>query len=157
MALGPYPSEQVHDPQFEQLVGHICTHPGMYVTPATFGSVCAYLGGFDAARSGGPLMGLQQWLVVRANTGNNRHWSGLARQELVADPGDAELPDEDRSIRALGRLLAEFFEYRRASGITKVFHEYARWLLRRSWYTGPLRRASAPDAEPGSAANGGGT
>ena len=54
MDTGLSPSEKVHDPQFEQLVGSLCTHPGMYVSPATFGSVCAYLDGFDAARSSGP-------------------------------------------------------------------------------------------------------
>src|SRR4051812_25528999 len=155
MALGPFRSEQVCDPEFERLVESLCVRPQIYATPATYGTVCAYLCGFDAARSGGPLMGLQQWLVVRANTGNNLHWSGLARQQLATDPGDAELPDEERAIRALGRLLAEFFEYRRGSGLTKVFHDYARWLLRRSWYTGPLRRGSAQDAEPGAAADGG--
>jgi hypothetical protein len=140
MTLDPFPSELVYDPEFERLVGAICLRPGMHVSPPTYGAVCAYLTGFNAARSGGPLVGLQQWLVVRANTGNNLHWSGLARQQLASDPADAELPDEERAIRALGRLLAEFLEYRRANGVTKVFHEYARWLLRRSWYTGPLRR-----------------
>jgi hypothetical protein len=140
MALGPFPNEQVHDPQFEQLVGHICARPQMYVHPKTFDSVCAYLSGFDSARNGGPLMGLHPWLVVRAGDGNNLHWPRLARRLLTADPGDADLSEEEREIRALGRLLAEFFEYRRANGITKVFHDYAKWLLRRSWYTGPLRQ-----------------
>lgn len=155
MPTEPFPSELVYDPQFEQLVGQLCLYPGMYVSPATFGAVCAYLDGFNAARSGGPLVGLQQWLVVRANTGNSLHWSGLA-QDLAADhPADAELKDEERAIRALGRLLAAFFDYRRENGVTKVFHEYARWLLRRSWYTGPIRRGSAPDAEAGAAPEGG--
>jgi hypothetical protein len=142
MALGPFRSEQVYDPQFEELVGSICVRPGMYVHPVSFGAVCAYLDGFDAARSGGPLMGLQPWLVVRANGGNNLHWTGLAQRQLPALPGDGELTAEERSIRALGRLLGEFFEYRRANGLTKVFRDYARWLLRRSWYTGPLRESS---------------
>jgi hypothetical protein len=69
--LGPLPSEQVHDPQFEWLVDNICARPQMYVTPATFGAVCAYLSGFDAARNGGPLVGLHPWLVVRAGDGNS--------------------------------------------------------------------------------------
>lgn len=146
MALGPFPSEQVYDPQFEDLVATICRHPAMYVSPATFAGVCAYLCGFDAARSGGPLMGLHQWLVVRANDGNNLAWPGLAHRLLSADVIDADLPEDEWEIRALGRLLAEFFEFRRANGITKVFHDYARWLLRRSWYTGPLRRAGADNA-----------
>jgi len=149
MALGPFPSEQVHDPQFEQLVANLCLRPQMYVGSTSFVAVCAYLDGFNHARSGGPLIGLQQWLVVRLNTGNNLHWAGVARQQLPHDPADAQLSEEERAVRSLGRLLAEFFEYRRANGVTKVFHEYARWLLRWSWYTGPLRRASAPDTESG--------
>ena len=140
MALGPFPSEQVHDSQFEELVTAICRQPAMFVAPATFGGVCAYLCGFDAARSGGPLMGLHQWLVVRANEGNNLAWPGLAHRMLPVDVIAADLTEDEREIRALGRLLAAFFEFRRTNGITKVFHDYARWLLRRSWYTGPLRR-----------------
>ena len=139
MAADPFPSEQVHAPDFERLVAHICAHPSMYVTPPTFGSVCAYLGGFDAARSGGPLVGLHPWLVVRAGDGNNLNWAGLARRQLPAGPDQAGLSDEERAVRALGRLLGEFFEYRRANGVTKVFRDYARWLLARRWYTGPLR------------------
>ena len=114
----------------------------MIVNPPTYGTVCAFLCGFDRARSGGALIGLQQWLVVRTNDGNNRHWQGLAEQQLVADDTDADQSDEIQAIRALGRLLAEFFEFRRKNGITKIFHEYGKWLLRRSWYDGPLRRES---------------
>jgi hypothetical protein len=86
MAMEPFASEQFHDSQFEQMVAHLCTQLAMYVTPATFVAVCAYLSGLDAARSGGPLMGLHKWLVVLANTGNNLHCPGLAWQQLPADP-----------------------------------------------------------------------
>jgi hypothetical protein len=154
MVLEPFPSEVEHDPHFEQLVERLCLRPGMYVNPTSFGSVCTYLDGLNAARSGGPLMGLQQWLVVRSKGGNNLHWSGLALRELAGDTANAELRDEERSIRALGRLLAEFFAYRQANGLTKIFHEYARWLLRQSWYTGPLRRRTAEESETGDAADG---
>lgn len=136
MSSGPYPTEQMHDPQFEQLVVDICNRPGMFVMPIGYGAVCAYLDGFDAARSHGPLVGLREWLVVRFNEGNNVHWSGLARWLL---PGGRESSD-DQAIRELGGLLSEFFAYRRTQGLTKIFHEYARWLQRRSWYDGPLRR-----------------
>ena len=147
--MEPYPYELVHASDFEQLVGDICLRPGMMVYPVTFDTVCTYFDGFNAARNGGPLMGLQQWLIVRANGGNNLVWSALARQQLSPDPANVELSDEEQAIRALGRLLAEFFEYRRSNGITKVFHEYAKWLLRRSWYTGPLRRQKDEGTEPG--------
>ena len=146
MASEPFPCEQIHDPEFEQLVGRICLHPTMYVTPATFAAVCGYLSGFNAARSGGPLVGLKQWLVVRRNGGNNLSWSGLAWEQLaISEKGQAA---DEQVICALGQLLKEFFEYRRTKGITKVFHEYARWLLRKSWYTGPLRRGSETSDEP---------
>ena len=139
-----------HDLEFEKMVEILCTHPGMFLCPASYGAVCAYLERFDAARNGGPLVGLHQWLVVRSNGGDNRVWQALV-QELVGrkfinavlsdeELPDKELPGEELFLREVGKLFAEFFEYRRVNGITKVFHEYARWLLRRSWYKGPLRR-----------------
>jgi hypothetical protein len=142
MASESFPVEQIHDPHFEQLVGCLCQRTGMYVDPASYGAVCAYLDGFNYARNGGPLIGLERWLVVRANGGNNLHWSALARSLL---PSGKDSVDE-QAIRELGGLLSEFFEYRRTQGITKVFHEYARWLLRRSWYNGPLRRKPGGDS-----------
>jgi hypothetical protein len=68
MTLEPFQNEQVHDPEIECLVESLCARPSMYATTVTYGAVCAYLCGFDAARSGGPLVGLHQWLVVRHRT-----------------------------------------------------------------------------------------
>jgi hypothetical protein len=123
MTLSPFPSEQIQDREFEALVSGICRRPGMYVAPTIYGAVCAYLDGFSTARSGGRLLGLHQWLVVRANSGNNLDWWALARQQLPVHPDDEKLPDEERAIRVLGRLLEEFFDFRRSNGITKVFHQ----------------------------------
>ncbi len=145
MATEPFPTERIHDPQFEELVAGICARPSMYVSPATFGAVCAYIQGFDAARSGGPLTGLQQWLVVRANDGNNLAWPALAERLLPVQLAERELSGEEPRISALGCLLSEFFEYRRDNGLTKLFHDYAKWLLRKSWYTGPLRQGASQD------------
>ncbi|HVK13322.1 MAG TPA: hypothetical protein VM597_31500 [Gemmataceae bacterium] len=137
MALGPFAGEQVYDPQFEALVVDLCKRPGMFVNPVSVGAVCAYLDGFNAARSDGPLMGLQPWLVLRAGDGNNLHWSGLALRLLRPDA--VQPADGEDVIRDLGGLIGQFLEYRRANGLAKVFRDYARWLTRRSWYTGPLR------------------
>lgn len=138
----PAPTEYFPDSRFEQVATGLCHRPAMYLGAATFDAVCAYLQGFDSARDGGPLIGLHPWLVVRRNGGNNIGWPRLARESLQSDPADEKLPEEEQQIRALGRLLAEFFEYRRDNGLSKIFHNYARWLLRRSWYTGPLRQKS---------------
>jgi hypothetical protein len=104
-----------------------------------FESVCAYLNGYNAACNGGPLIGFQQWLIVRANGGNNIFWTKLAEMEIGTGLEREQAPSSEQMIEALGQLLAKFFEYRRTNGITKIFHEYAKWLLRKSWYTGPLR------------------
>ena len=128
--------DQIHAPEFEQLVVNLCKRPGMYVGVPSYVAVCAYLDGFDAGRDHGPLMGLHQWLVVRYGNGDNLHWPGLIRHLF---PGGVDSSDEE-AIRDLGQVLGEFFECRRSQGVTKVFHEYAKWLLRRSWYQGPLRR-----------------
>jgi hypothetical protein len=143
--MGPAPSEQIQDPRFEESVYHICLRPTMHVGVASYDCVCAFIDGFNAARSGGPLIGLREWLVVRTNSGNNQRWPWVARMHLKADAADLELPEGERSIRALGRLLAEFFEFRRRNGLTKIFYDYGRWLLRRSWYTGPLRKTADKD------------
>jgi hypothetical protein len=139
MAFGPFASEQVYDPQFEELVEKIARHPDCFVIPANFSTVCAFIDGFDMARSSGPLMGLKPWLVMRVGDGNNLHWTGLAKRicsTMLLGDGS---PDEESSIRELGKLLSEFLEYRRSNGLAKIFRDYSRWLLRRSWYTGPLR------------------
>jgi hypothetical protein len=78
----PFPAERLRDAEFEEVVRRLCARPGMYVVPPTFGSVCAYLSGFNAARGEGPLVGFREWLIVRSNGGNNLTWDGLALRAL---------------------------------------------------------------------------
>ena len=79
----PYPSELVPDLDFAKMVAHLCAGPAMYVGRADFSAVVAYLEGFSAARGGGPLLGFREWLVVKANAGENIHWAGLVK--LLSD------------------------------------------------------------------------
>ena len=146
MALGPFRSEQVYDPQFEELVEHICQRPSMYVHPATFGGVCAYLEGFNAARDGGPLLGLREWLILRINGWNNMSWSRLAGQLLTGDHVVAACSNDEDLIGGLGRLLKEYLEYRTTVGLCKLFFDYGHWLRNQDWYSGPLRAELADDA-----------
>jgi hypothetical protein len=138
----PYAHECHSDWQFEQLLSRFCQTPGMYITPVNYDTMCAYLQGFDAARNGGPLLGFAQWLIVRANSGNNLHWRGLAKLQLVVELKDKNLPQGEQEVQALGRLLQIFFEERKQLGITKIYYEFGKWLLRKSWYDGPLRKRS---------------
>jgi hypothetical protein len=128
--------------EFQDLVRSVCKRPGMYVPSPYFSSVCAYICGFDQARDGGPLAGFHEWLVVRADGGDNLHWVGLV--ELILQPGaDRTGPltaeQEASCLKGMADLFEEFFGFRQEHGITKIHHHYARWLLRKRWYTGSLR------------------
>lgn len=117
---------------FEQLVQNVTSRPSMWVASPTFDTVCAFFEGYDHARSGGPLVGLHQWLVVQVKTGDNLTWPGLVRIRLKL-PFHGAAPNDEDAIRALGMLLSEFIEYRRTFGLTKIFYDYGKWLLRQSW------------------------
>lgn len=136
----PFPQELVNDREFAKLVDNMCLRPQMYVSPATLSTVCAFLDGYNQARSGGLLAGLREWLVVRHEGWNNLSWAGIVSRRLGSSK--VALDDKDgqkKLIQELGRLLGEFFEYRRTVGLTKLYHDYGEWLLRQEWYYGPLR------------------
>ena len=77
---------------------------------------------------------------MRANGGLSQHWAGLIGQVVRPNKDEETLTEEERKIRQLGRIMSEYFEYRKSNGITKVYHEFAKWLLRKKWYEGPLRQ-----------------
>ena len=112
----------------------------MYVVPPTFGGVCAFIDGFDSARDNGPLHGLKEWLVLRANSGNNLHWSGLAEKLLGVRAEELSPKQHADAILRMGLLLEEFFKYREQNGVAVIYQDYGRWLLKRKWYDGPLRK-----------------
>jgi hypothetical protein len=133
----PFQSECVST-QLEGLVSALCKRPGMYVSEADLGQVCAFIQGFDTAQAGGPLRGLHQWLVLKINEGNNVHWVGNLQWLVRQKVGDSV--SQETSISAAGDILGEFFIYRRENGLTKIFNDYAKWLLRRKSCQGPLRK-----------------
>jgi hypothetical protein len=137
----PYPAERLPDAGFAQMVAYLCARPGMYVGATDFSAVVAYIDGFNAARGGGPLLGFREWLVMRANTGNNLHWAGLVKLVISSAPESSSAhKQQEYWIQAAGKLIAEYLRYRDDNGITKVFYDYGRWLLRKRWYRGPLRK-----------------
>ncbi len=144
MSLGPFVSEVIHDPQFDQLVEHVTRRPAMYVNPPTLAGVMAYIAGYDHGRGGSPLLGLREWLVVRARGWNNFHWTGLVCREIAgtANVSSGQQNDPELLI-ALGHILQEYLAYRAANGLSKVFWDYAEWLRGQDWYSGPLAPPAA--------------
>lgn len=106
----------------------------MYFRGDSLEAAIAYISGYDAARDFGPLQGLREWLVVRGAIGDNQAWGGVA----IPSSPLADTP------AAVGELLCEFFRYRREVGVTKIHMDYARWLLRKRSYEGPLRTSKRP-------------
>lgn len=137
----PYPSELIPDREFAEFVARLSRHPQMYVSPATFETVCAFLDGYNHAGVGGPLTGFREWLVIRADGCNNLTWPGIVKRLLgVTDAGENRDRDwHHERIKDLGSLFEVFFTYRRSVGVTKLYHDYGEWLLRQEWYQGPLR------------------
>jgi hypothetical protein len=129
----------MRDPAFEEMVQSICARPGVWVIPPSFATVCAYIDGFNSARGGGPLLGFREWLVLKLDDGNNLHWIGLA-DRLISGDEHSEGGGQEQRILALGRLIGDYLRERDKDGITKVYYDYGRWLLRRRWYNGPLRK-----------------
>lgn len=129
----------------EDIAADVCRRPGMFLGCESFAAVCAYFHGFDFARSNGPLIGFHPWMVLRLGSGNNVRWEVLVLVEAIGSMPGRDIsdlsPDENRQcIQKLGELLAEFFEDRRRRSVTGILHDYAKWLLRKKWYDGPLRR-----------------
>lgn len=149
MALHPLPSELIRDPEFDSLVEHIGRHPAMVVNPPTLAGVIGFIDGYNRGRGGSPLLGLREWLVLRARGWNNLHLSGLACREIAGDRNAAFTRSDDSELMAaLCRLVSEFLAYREANGLSKLFWEYAEWLRRQDWYSGPLPGMPEHEAEP---------
>ncbi|MBX7228635.1 MAG: hypothetical protein K1X48_03385 [Burkholderiaceae bacterium] len=127
--------------EFKDLVQKLCKQPGMWVSEPYFMSVCAYLRGYDDAREGGPLAGFREWLIVKVNEGNNLGWERLVQNIIFRDElsqASLKAQGEEESLLKLASLLDEYLVFRSVTGLTKVYYDYAQWLLKKQWYSGPL-------------------
>ena len=73
---------------------------------ATLAHAIAFVAGFDAATGYSLLRGFQEWLVLRAGSGHEVHWMGLARQAALDRPSSDEVGNRaDNSLEAIDRLF----------------------------------------------------
>jgi hypothetical protein len=118
----------------------ICTRTGMFVNPPTYDMVTAYISGYDHAMNGGYLQGFREWLIVRADGGNNLVWPAIVPYIVFPNADDpiAELhASEANEAHAIEMLESLFNEYRSAiqeNGLRGIFHAYEKWLVAQSWY-----------------------
>ncbi len=130
------PQENVNDHAFRGLVAAMCARPGMYVNPPNADIVLAYIDGYDTGRDGGPL---REWLIVKFNFGYNTSWNSVMLEVVDSVEIPLEGDEEHTRLKKLGMLFEEFFKYREANGVTKISYDYAKWLRRTGWYSGPLK------------------
>lgn len=122
------------------IVHEVCTRTGMYVAPATFRMVVAYLNGYNDAIHGGLLQGFREWLIVRANGGNNSLWHAIIPHIILPDADDPNAAIDEseannaRAIQMLETLFNEFSADLEQDGLRGVFHAYEKWLSTQSWY-----------------------
>jgi hypothetical protein len=127
--------------EYRKLFADIQSRPGMWGLDGSFGQFCAFVTGADAGNDWQLLTGFREWLVVRADAGNNLTWPALILR--LAFPGveigqRERLTDPDGNTQAvdtLFALLAEFLDLRTPQGGTvAMFDEYLAWLKSQSWY-----------------------
>jgi hypothetical protein len=115
--------------------------PGMFGCMG-FDSVASYIEGYDAALSGGLLVGFREWLVVKVDQGNNLSWTALVRLPLevsgVLGPPDGQRRTDAQEREAVEFLFVTLENYLAVRservGLRRVFLEYENWLRRQSWY-----------------------
>jgi len=116
--------------------------PDMYLPSATFDAAVSFVLGYDAAVSGGFLLGFREWLVTELNEGNNLSWPALVGQLIQrrlrasAPAGGPLAPHEQHAaIENLFGTIESFLEQRnQAGGARRIFAAYERWLEAQDWY-----------------------
>jgi hypothetical protein len=110
-----------------KLVREVSERPGMHLPEESLDAYLAYLLGFDRALDGAPLNGLREWLIRRANSGNNLFWVAHVRKITSHE-------HPSHAIRSAAALILEFLAYRERLGLAHVLGEYDEWLRRQEWY-----------------------
>jgi len=124
----------------------VAKQPSMFLDVTDFRRACGFLIGYDMGCSGALLVGFREWAIVKADTGNNLNWSGLAMLLLFPDSTEFEktieqISDHDSAIKALFDLICEFIEVRaQYDGLRRIYSNYEKWLSKQSWHKQPEGR-----------------
>jgi hypothetical protein len=113
--------ESIHLPEFGKLVEAIGLRPSMYVQPASFDTVSAFIDGYNEALHRAPLLGFHHWLMTSGYEGDNLHWTGVIRRSL---PEGISSKD---AIQEVCHIILQFLNYRNKNGLEKIFDERVRF------------------------------
>ena len=132
--------QQVPKTRFPDGLARASSRLGMHLQRVDYPTASALVEGYNLAVNGGLLFGFREWLIVKANGGNNLAWSQLVLE--VAFPEVAlrraalqTQEGNDKAVNAMFNLLDDFLAFRsRPEGAREVFLTYERWLRRQAWY-----------------------
>lgn len=114
-------------------IAKIKDRPGMYLRVNTFDVVVSFIDGYNAAVSGGLLVGLREWLIVRVDGANNLAWPEII---LFALGESGVRADQAALINGLFNILEEFMAEREGpDGLRRIYVAYEKWLGHQEWYT----------------------
>lgn len=112
--------------------------PGMFLTPICYDTAAAFVLGYDEGVQLGLLTGFREWLVLKADGGNNFAWPGLVRL-LIERNGLGNSSDSRRDeaeVEFLFAMIDEFLAERyEVDGLRRIFLKYDAWVRRQEWYT----------------------
>lgn len=111
--------------------------PGMFFTPVSYDTAAAFILGYDEGVQCGFLIGFKEWLVLKADGGNNFAWPGLVRflmeKRWLGQEPDSKRPEAE--VEFLFASIDEFLaERHQDDGLRKIFAKYEVWIRRQSWY-----------------------
>jgi len=99
----------------------------MFVHARGFDAVWSYIEGFNAARSGEPLKGFREWLLLRRGSFSNLPWFMLIREHVFASTDPGALPQRHEHVallEALRAALAGFKMDRDNIGVEGILRRY---------------------------------
>jgi len=114
----------------------------MFVMDGTFYNFTAFVRGCEAGNDWQLLTGFREWLVARADGGDNLIWEALVLRLAFPDrshgPSREELTTDSTlngtAVETLFGLLDEFLQRRVEHGeVAKIFDEYWQWRRAQSW------------------------
>jgi hypothetical protein len=128
-------------PAFREIFERVRLRPGMYFQQPTYNTVAAFVAGFDAACTGGVLVGFREWLIPKVGDGNNLAWPGLVLRLALPDAPDparvvsSTAETEKHAIDVLFRSIFEFDDDRsKPHGLRRIYVDYEHWLRQQDWY-----------------------
>jgi hypothetical protein len=125
--------------------------PGLFLESdrLQYETLVAFLTGFAMGEGAGPMTGFREFLVLKADVGNNLSWFGLARRLTGLGTGGPATAEQDRAaVDGLLDLLDEFLAEVEVLGIGPILREHQTWLQRQEWYDADLERFHVSPAPP---------